>query len=80
MNWPFRRRETEPAPRLPHARPITDAAIAAAIAEPGFVCAGCGETHLEPAGDWDPPVCGECDAARSFEVLQLERDEEDADR
>jgi hypothetical protein len=87
MNWPFRRREAQPAPRLPypaprlpHARPITDAAIAAAIAQAGFACATCGRTDLEPAGDWDPPVCAECDAAINADALALERQEDAGDR
>jgi hypothetical protein len=80
MNWPFRRRETQPAPRLPHARPITDSAIAATT-EPGdFACASCGRTDLEPAGDWDPPLCADCDAALDFETVELEMRENDGKR
>lgn len=71
MNWPFKRRDAPPEPRLPHARPITDAAIAAAEL-PAFACASCGRSDLAPAGDWDPPVCAECDAALNDDALELE--------
>ncbi|MFH0751044.1 MAG: hypothetical protein V2B17_04345 [Chloroflexota bacterium] len=42
------------------------------LAEPGddvFVCTTCGRTDLPPAGDWDPPICSECDAAINFDAL-----------
>lgn len=44
-----------------------------AEAEPGFTCATCGRTDLPEAGDWDPPICQECDAAINFDNL-LEAD------
>jgi hypothetical protein len=34
-----------------------------------FVCSTCGRTDLPPAGDWDPPICSECDAAINFGAL-----------
>ena len=34
-----------------------------------FVCADCGRTDLPPAGDRDPPICLECDAAINFDAL-----------
>ena len=37
-----------------------------------FVCTTCGRTDLLEAGDWDPPVCLECDAALNFDVEELE--------
>ena len=36
----------------------------------GFVCADCGRTDLPPAGDWDPPICSECDAAINFDAIE----------
>ena len=39
----------------------------------GFVCSTCGRTDLPEAGDWDPPICLECDAAINFDAeLALE--------
>jgi hypothetical protein len=35
---------------------------------PAFVCSSCGRTDLPPAGDWDPPICQECDAAINFDA------------
>ena len=35
---------------------------------PAFVCSTCGRTDLPPAGDWDPPICQECDAAINFDA------------
>lgn len=82
MNWPFRRREAPPSPRLPHAYPMeSDAADADAIGDPGaiatldaFACSTCGRTDLAPAGDWDPPICAECDAAINFDAEMEDRD------
>jgi hypothetical protein len=37
-----------------------------------FVCTTCGRTDLPQSGDWDPPVCLECDAALNFDVEELE--------
>jgi hypothetical protein len=34
-----------------------------------FVCADCGRTDLPAAGDWDPPICEECDAAINFDAI-----------
>jgi hypothetical protein len=36
--------------------------------EPAFTCSTCGRSDLPEAGDWDPPVCEECDAALNFDV------------
>ena len=35
-----------------------------------FACSTCGRTDLPPAGDWDPPICLECDAAINFDTLE----------
>lgn len=43
---------------------------AAARDDGDFVCADCGRTDLPSAGDWDPPICEECDAAINFDALQ----------
>jgi hypothetical protein len=33
-----------------------------------FVCSTCGRTDLPEVGDWDPPICQECDAAINFDA------------
>jgi hypothetical protein len=35
---------------------------------PGWACSSCGRTDLPPAGEWDPPICLECDAAINFDA------------
>ena len=67
MRWPFLRPPSAPpappAARLPHARPIgVDAGV------PVFACSTCGRTDLAAVGDWDPPICEECDAAINFDA------------
>ena len=37
--------------------------------EDAFACSTCGRTDLPPAGDWDPPICSECDAAINFDAI-----------
>jgi hypothetical protein len=80
MNWPFRRREAPPSPRLPHAYPVApdpdDDDPGAVASLPTFACSTCGRTDLDAAGDWDPPICEECDAAINFDI---EREEIDAE-
>lgn len=69
MRWPFQRSK-EPDARLPHARPGSppvDDDIAAFVLL-AFVCTQCGRDDLPPAGDWDPPICQECDAAINFDA------------
>ena len=39
-----------------------------------FVCSTCGRTNLPEAGDWDPPICQECDAAINEDAI-LESEE-----
>jgi hypothetical protein len=39
-----------------------------------FMCTTCGRTDLPEAGDWDPPICAECDAAINFDALHEELD------
>ena len=47
----------------------SDLALVAGLSgEQPFVCSQCGRTDLPPAGDWDPPICWECDAAVNFDV------------
>jgi hypothetical protein len=81
MNWLLRHLDPQPAPRPPHARPMAvgdpdiDAFLAAAV----FACTTCGRTDLSEAGDWDPPICEECDAAINFDQIQEAMDEEDAE-
>ncbi len=67
MCWLFRRRETQASPRLPHAYPLAEA----------FACANCGGTDVPEAGDWDPPICEECDAAINFDAELESMDERD---
>ena len=54
--------------RQPHARPMADAELDQA--EFVFVCSTCGRSDLPEAGDWDPPICLECDAAINFDALE----------
>jgi len=35
-----------------------------------FACTTCGRTDLPETGDWDPPICQECDAAINFDALE----------
>jgi hypothetical protein len=42
-----------------------------------FACTACGRTDLPEAGDWDPPVCEECDAAINFDHQLMEMDQLD---
>jgi hypothetical protein len=72
MRWPFSRQAdgAEPPPWPPRmAHPADDGA---AVGAP-FVCTTCGRTDLPEAGDWDPPVCLECDAAINFDTEEAER-------
>ena len=71
MRWPWTRRTDSPPPppRPAHARPLV------AGSDPGglgpaaaFTCSTCGRTDLPEAGDWDPPICLECDAAINFDA------------
>ncbi len=40
-----------------------------ADAGPGvFVCSTCGRSDLPEVGEWDPPICEECDAAINFDA------------
>jgi hypothetical protein len=50
--------------RLPHARRLATEELD----QLDFVCSTCGRTDLPEAGDWDPPICLECDAAINFDV------------
>ena len=53
-----------PRARLAHARPMADAELD----QPDFACSTCGRSDLPEAGDWDPPICQECDAAINFDT------------
>ena len=70
MRWPWRRRGVTPG--TPADRP--HAALEPADELPVFVCSACGRTDLPPAGDWDPPICLECDAAINEDALREEDD------
>ncbi len=56
-----------------------DADIAAPLGLEVFPCTTCGRTDLPEAGDWDPPICQECDAAINFDHIQMAMDEEAED-
>ncbi len=45
--------------------------------EPRFVCSTCGRTDLPEAGDWDPPICQECDAAINEDAMREAEDFDD---
>lgn len=82
MNWPFRRREAPSSSRIPHAYPMAPdpesddpGAISTLSVLAAFACSTCGRTDLPTAGDWDPPVCEECDAAINFDALAQELDD-----
>jgi hypothetical protein len=80
MKWPWTRRP--PVPPAPVWPPVmahpTDADADEiedgpdAVVESVFVCSTCGRTDLPEAGDWDPPICLECDAAINFDVEEAE--------
>ncbi len=46
------------------------------LADAPFTCTTCGRSDLPEAGDWDPPICDECDAAINFDALTLEMNED----
>lgn len=83
MHWFSRRLKTlataSPA-RLPHARPLAPARGDARMVIGGmFVCADCGRTDLPETGDWDPPICLECDAAINFDAERASADDDNHD-
>jgi hypothetical protein len=39
-----------------------------------FACSTCGRTDLPEAGDWDPPICLECDAAINEDAIREQQD------
>ena len=59
-----------PAPFIPHARPMAEVALVADASQDAgaFTCTTCGRSDLPEAGDWDPPICQECDAAINFDA------------
>ena len=69
MRWLRRAPASRPAARPDvHSPPGLDAApddVSIAL----FACSACGRTDLPPAGDWDPPVCSECDAQLNFDAI-----------
>jgi hypothetical protein len=75
MRWPWTRRSDPPPPPpgRAHARPLVappDPGDLQAVAV--FTCSTCGRTDLPEAGDWDPPICVECDAAINFDAIEAE--------
>ena len=68
MSW-FKRKPTPTAAvRQPHAYPRPDDSLVALA----FVCTTCGRTNLPETGDWDPPICQECDAAINEDAIREE--------
>jgi hypothetical protein len=80
MKWPWTRRAPAPpaSPWPPVMAHPTDAGADEAESERDaaddsvFVCSTCGRTDLPEAGDWDPPICLECDAAINFDAQEEE--------
>jgi hypothetical protein len=68
MNWFKRTSSPTVAGRQPHAYPLPHDGLLA----PAFTCATCGRADLPEAGDWDPPICQECDAAINDDAIQQE--------
>ena len=67
MRW-LRRAAQPGAPRADGQLPVaTDTDAEDAIA---FACSTCGRTDLPPAGNWDPPICLECDAEINFAAIE----------
>jgi hypothetical protein len=75
MRWKLlhkRNHEREPVPgELP---PDVDVVFDAHVADEVFTCTTCGRADLPEAGDWDPPICLECDAAINNDALEEEID------
>lgn len=61
----FRRVRGRPAPPAESHEPDVEGADP----EP-FVCSTCGRSDLPSAGDWDPPICLECDAEINFAAIE----------
>jgi hypothetical protein len=72
VRWLRRAPRPEASP-IGDPRPDADDAVADVdldgADDDAFVCSSCGRTDLPPAGDWDPPVCQECDAALNFDAI-----------
>ena len=68
MSWFTRKPNPPVAVRQPHAYPLAGEDSVS----PVFACTTCGRTDLPEAGDWDPPVCQECDAAINDDAIQEE--------
>jgi hypothetical protein len=56
------------AERLDSRPPEAPAAETPQTVPPGWACSRCGRSDLPPTGDWDPPICLECDAVINFEA------------
>lgn len=78
VRW-FRRAARPETPPTAGARPDDDdedALLALAdldLDEPSddaFACSTCGRTDLPPAGNWDPPICLECDEEINFAAIE----------
>jgi hypothetical protein len=65
MSWFKHKSSATVVVRQPHAYPLPDDDRVALA----FVCTTCGRTDLPEAGDWDPPICQECDAAINEDAI-----------
>jgi hypothetical protein len=74
VRW-FRRAARQGTPPAGGARPAgnddqAQLTLSDIDAEVEFVCATCGRTDLPPAGDWDPPICHECNEEVNFAAIE----------
>ena len=75
MSWFKRTPNPTVAARQPHAYPLSGDDLVL----PAFTCTTCGRTDLPEAGDWDPPICQECDAAINEDAIREEARDGDSD-
>ena len=60
------------APRPPCGSRTPTRAPTTTLVALDFLCTTCGRTDLPEAGDWDPPICLECDAAINEDAIREE--------
>jgi hypothetical protein len=73
----LRRGHPEAVPGVPPAPVVEADVVEVDLADlvgddDAFTCSTCGRTDLPPAGNWDPPICQECDAQINFDA-EVER-------
>jgi hypothetical protein len=76
MRWMLPHKRNDERERPPASAADVDAGVDdgvdADVADGGFACTTCGRTDLPEAGDWDPPICQECDAAINNDAMEEE--------